>query len=431
MATVMTTTLLRRVPGFLRRASKMKPVAVWGSIVWIVVFWRLGYASLLDPDEAHYAQLTREMIRARQWLVPLLDGQPYIDKPALYHWLQAVSIWMLGESELAIRLPSACAALALFATVRWVATELTDAVSGNRAAIMFATLPLTFALASIALFDMVYCAFLFGGVACLLVAGLRERPRLQYVGWPLVALAVMTKGPVALLLVMLFGVALWLRKTTRPIVDRLRWKSGLAVIGLISSPWFLYMAMAFRERFVRDYLLAGNLWYFTEPGSFSTRRSDVTFYARTFVGAFFPWSFVAIGRAIDVLRGVRRAATISLEEQVLWTWTAVIIVFFTVARFKLDYYIFPAAPGVCILAAQAWTGATTNASSRWTRISVVAAAFVVLVGGAVLGGVLFQLDLGLTWTAAALPLALCCGGGILAYKCDGGTLCHRRRLCRS
>ena len=78
---------------------------------WIVVFWRLGYASLLDPDEAHYAELTREMLQRGSWLVPLLDGKPFIDKPVLFHWLQALSVAVIGETEFAARLPTALAAL--------------------------------------------------------------------------------------------------------------------------------------------------------------------------------------------------------------------------------------------------------------------------------------------------------------------------------
>src|SRR5947208_7516569 len=93
---------------------------VWLAIGWIVVFWGLGYASLMDPDEAHYAELTREMLHSGSWLVPLLDGLPYIDKPVLFHWLQGASFAALGESELAARLPSALAALGLFAVIRWV-----------------------------------------------------------------------------------------------------------------------------------------------------------------------------------------------------------------------------------------------------------------------------------------------------------------------
>ena len=76
------------------------------------MFWRLGYPSLMDPDEAHYAELTREMLQAGNWLVPLLDGLPYIDKPVLFHWLQGAAMTLLGPTELAARLPSAIAALA-------------------------------------------------------------------------------------------------------------------------------------------------------------------------------------------------------------------------------------------------------------------------------------------------------------------------------
>ena len=38
----------------------------WTIICWIILFWKLRWLSLLDPDEAHYAQLTHEMIRRRK-----------------------------------------------------------------------------------------------------------------------------------------------------------------------------------------------------------------------------------------------------------------------------------------------------------------------------------------------------------------------------
>ena len=103
----------------------------WIAIGWIVVFWRLGYPSLLDPDEAHYAELTREMLRSGSWLVPLLDGKPYIDKPVFFHWLQGASVWLLGETEFAARLPSALAAIAMFGAVRWIGAALLDAEAGE------------------------------------------------------------------------------------------------------------------------------------------------------------------------------------------------------------------------------------------------------------------------------------------------------------
>src|SRR5215471_20895901 len=163
----------------------------WAAVIWIVVFWRLGFPSLMDPDEAHYAELTREMLRAGNWLVPLLDGQPYIDKPILFHWLQGAAITLLGQSEFAVRLPSALAAIALFWATRRAGILLFGREVGEWGAVMFATIPATFALASIGLFDMIFTALLFGGLVCLLEASaVRSRVR-EAAGYALLSFAVM------------------------------------------------------------------------------------------------------------------------------------------------------------------------------------------------------------------------------------------------
>ena len=71
--------------------------------------------------------------------------------------------------------------VALFWLTRWTGEQLFDERIGVRGWLMLATLPLTFMLGSIGVFDMVFTAFLFGAIAFALVAALRSRPRLQYV----------------------------------------------------------------------------------------------------------------------------------------------------------------------------------------------------------------------------------------------------------
>lgn len=376
------------------------------------MFWRLGYASLLDPDEAHYAELTREMLHAGNWLVPLLDGRPFIDKPVLFHWLQGASVWLIGETELAARLPSALAALALFTMTRWAGMALLGAEAGEWGALMFATIPATFALSSIALFDMVFTAFLFGGIACLLVAATCARRRAEIAGYALVTLAVMTKGPVALVLAGGFlGAAALAGRDTREIVQRLRWKTGLVCVVLAASPWFVWMSIQFGDAFVHGYLLAGNVWYFTQPEVFSGRAVSHTFYVRAFAGAFFPWSAVFVGRAMDLVQKPARQA-MSTEEKLLFLWIAVVIGFFTAARFKLDHYIYPAAPACCLIAAHAWrlALADTERRARFTRMSVFVIAGVMIVAGSFGSVFLFKLNLELPAIAIFLPLALLAGG---------------------
>jgi 4-amino-4-deoxy-L-arabinose transferase-like glycosyltransferase len=384
-----------------------------------VVYWRLGYLSLFDPDEAHYAQLTRELMRDGGWLVPLLDGQPYIDKPVLFHWLQGLSVLLLGDTELASRLPTAIAALALFGITRWVGTVLFGAAVGEWGAIMFATIPATFALSTLAIFDMLFATLVFGSIGCLIVAATQQRPRLEWCGYGLLALGIMTKGPVALIVVGLFlAAARLLPGEARAQARRLRWKTGLLAAAAAASPWFLWMAWRFGEQFIQGYVFAGNLYYFTQPVQFSGRAVDHTFYARTFAGAFFPWSFIVVGRAFDVITGLRVSRRPASGEALLWLWVIVVIGFFSLARFKLDHYIFPAAPACCLLAAHAWRRAAEedDRSTRGTRFAVLTISAALILAGSFGSVVLFELGLELPTIAIALPVALAAGGIALTVQ---------------
>jgi 4-amino-4-deoxy-L-arabinose transferase-like glycosyltransferase len=390
----------------------------WAAVGWIVVFWRLGYPSLIDPDEAHYAELTREMLHSGNWLVPLLDGLPYIDKPVLFHWLQGASFRLLGESELAARLPSGLAALGLFAMTRWIGRRLFDEQVGEWGAIMFATIPATFALASLGLLDMVYTTFLFGGLGCLLVAARDPDRRVELAGYALLTLAVMTKGPVALLLLAMFCGAAWAcGGELRIWIQRLHWKSGLAVVAVAAAPWFVWMYARFGDAFVQGYLLAGNLYYFTQPPEFSSRAVSHTYYARIFAGGFFPWSAIVVARAIDLGLWRSNRQTVTTAEKLLWLWAAVIVGFFSIARFKLDHYIFPAAPAFCLIAARAWSVAALGERphARATRWAVMIVGGGLIFAGTFASLALFELDLELPETAILVPIVLTLGGVALLW----------------
>jgi 4-amino-4-deoxy-L-arabinose transferase-like glycosyltransferase len=394
--------------------------AKWATVCWVVVFWNLGAPALMDPDEAHYAQLTREMLRAGNWMMPLLDGMPYIDKPVLFHWLQGLAVAALGETETAMRLPSAIAAVFLFWMTRWMGAQLFDERVAVRAWLMLATMPLTFLLGSIGVFDMVFTTFLFGAVAFALVAALRDRPRLQYVSYVLLSLAVMTKGPVALVLAGLFFlVGMFCGKAARTALLSLRWVTGAVLTVVLSLPWFIWMYYALGWHFIHQYVLAGNLYYVTQPQSFSNRAFNHTLYVSTFFAGFFPWSLVVVGGAVDAIRRWRAKVTLPPQELLLWAWVATIFVFFSLARFKVDRYVYPAAPACCLLAARAWMSisvlrpnvaeARDNVFARW---AVMILGVVLVVIGVVAAFSLFELGLEVPPATLAIPISLTAAGAV-------------------
>lgn len=72
--------------------------------------WGLGLP-LLEPDEALYALLSRELAGSGQWWSLTLLGETWLDKPHLPFWCAAASFRLLGASPFAYRLPGFLALL--------------------------------------------------------------------------------------------------------------------------------------------------------------------------------------------------------------------------------------------------------------------------------------------------------------------------------
>jgi 4-amino-4-deoxy-L-arabinose transferase-like glycosyltransferase len=89
-----------------------------------------------------------------------------------------------------------------------------------------------------------------------------------------------------------------------------------------------------------------------------------------------------------------------------------VVGFFSLARFKLDHYIFPAAPAVCLLASKAWHDAA--AAERRDGRTVLAVALglgaLLVVAGTFMAVYLFELDLELPEAAILLPIVFGVGG---------------------
>ena len=49
-----------------------------GLVGLVLFFSQLGWAPLMDPDEGRYAEIAREMLAARDWLIPRLNHLPYL-----------------------------------------------------------------------------------------------------------------------------------------------------------------------------------------------------------------------------------------------------------------------------------------------------------------------------------------------------------------
>jgi len=71
---------------------------VWGAALAFVLSALGGYG-ILDNNEGLYAEIPREMLAShdwRLWVIPHLNGLPYMEKPPLLYWLTALSFALSG-----------------------------------------------------------------------------------------------------------------------------------------------------------------------------------------------------------------------------------------------------------------------------------------------------------------------------------------------
>ena len=385
------------------------------SLVFVVLFWRLGTPTFWDPDEAHYAETSREMIATSDWSAPFYNEQPFFDKPVLFHQLQGTAMRLFGDPELGARLVPALAALGLVAITVWFGTVMVSRDVGLVAGLMLVACPGVFGLARYAILDTLFTMFMFGGAACLAVAALRDRPRLQWLGYVAIALGVQTKGPIALVLCGLTMLLLMaLSADLRRRLLALHWALGLLVIAAVSAPWFGYMYVRFRDGFVNGYILDENFRLFA--GSRFANQPGFWFYFQILAAAMLPWTGLLIGRLIDDVRALMRGERVDGLETMLWGWTLAVIGFFSISTFKLDHYVFPAAPALCLLCARAWVDVRADQMAPRNRASraglYLIGPFLVAVG--VGCGYFLIARLELPWGAAMVPVALTLAGAALA-----------------
>ena len=211
----------------------------------VIFFYRLGAPGLMDPDEGRYAEIAREMLVLKDWLVPHLNLFPYLEKPPLVYWFTALSFKALGYNELAARLPSAVSALGgLF-----LAYALGRVMWGPAAAFLGATVLATcsgyVALGRLLTLDMTLAFWVNLGIGLGYLALRQQQPRLWPWAYAALALAVLTKGPVALILAGLVW-GLWV------LIQRRTWKSLISLVqpwswlllAVLVLPWFAYSAVA-------------------------------------------------------------------------------------------------------------------------------------------------------------------------------------------
>jgi len=234
--------------------SKYLPVLFL--LIFLSFFAHLGNTPLFDADEGAYSEVTREMMVHQDFTVALLNGMPFFHKPPLFYWAQAASIKILGQNELALRLPSAIAALLWVISVFLFARRFYDtATAWHGALFMSASLLVTF-IGRAATPEVLLNLFL--TLTLLNIYRFYHSGNKRHIYWTFMfaALGVLTKGVIALLLPVAVSFSFFgINKRWKDLMVLFTNPVGLIVFGLIVIPWYLGEFMLHGKAFLNDQLL--------------------------------------------------------------------------------------------------------------------------------------------------------------------------------
>lgn len=402
------------------KIQEWQPAKIWGlAILWLLVigflafFWNLGSTGLIDETEPLFAEAARQMTVTGDWITPYFNGVTRFDKPPLIYWLMASAYSTFGVNEFAARLPSALAGFALtsllFYTLRqfgawgFLKPNLTpDGTKTDHTSIrqwqswlvaglgsaMVALNPITLFFGRTGYSDMLL-SLCFGGSLLAFFVGYAqpEQPKIQerwYLAvYVLLGLAVLTKGPVGIVLPgLIIASFLFYLGKIKEVLREMQIVRGLLIFLIITVPWFILVTLQNGEAYIDSFFGVHNFERFTNV--VNQHQGPIYFHFIVVLIGFAPWA-IGLPSAISSIKIFQRRRWQKLPRQAhlglfALFWFVIVLGFFTIAVTKYFSYTLPLMPAAAILLAIWWSeqvvqGQIFHQSSLSLKITTVVSVF--------------------------------------------------------
>ena len=294
------------------------------------------------------------MAASNDYVMPRLDGLPYLDKPIVYFAAEAAVMEVLGPTEFAARLPALLFTLATAALLAWFARRLWGTDAAWTAAVVFLSMPLTIAFSRTVIFDSALTFFIVAAIIAFWFAIEEESKRATTLAWAMIGLGVLTKGPVAIALPFFVAIPYAIkRKRARALISI----GGVVAFIAVIAPWVWAISQQ-----IPDFL---HYVVVTETAqrmaTKALKRTGPPWYFLPYlIGGALPWSFLLIGGWKELRDRWRENETLYLL-----LWVGIPFLFFSISQSKRPQYILPLMPGLALLVAR---------MTRGMRIAAIATA---------------------------------------------------------
>jgi 4-amino-4-deoxy-L-arabinose transferase-like glycosyltransferase len=302
------------------------------TIIIINLFYGLGSYGLLNNNEGLYAEVAREMLISGNWVIPHLNGVPYIEKPPLLYWLIATCFSIFGVSEFSARLVTTVSGFGLLWILWNFSKTYFDRKTADQSFLMLGTSLGFIAFSRMVYFDVLFAFFL----TLTLTLAYRwydsEKRHFLWGTYTALGFAILTKGFVALACVGVVGALFFaLEKPGWAKIRQCFSFRGICLLFLFTAPW--HIAASYQhEGFAWWYFINEHVLRFLGLREPKDYYSGPWYYYLVRMPLYiFPWTFW-----LPLLwQKIKHDRLINF----LWAWLGGTLLFFSLSKAKANYYM--------------------------------------------------------------------------------------------
>ncbi|MGB8579424.1 MAG: glycosyltransferase family 39 protein [Candidatus Sulfotelmatobacter sp.] len=361
------------------RPSRLAKFSIAGVLLLFAVVYvgSLFSPGLQDDADSTHAEAAREMLATHDFVTLKINGNRYLEKAPLMYWVVALSYFFFGVNEFAAHLPVAVSMLLLvLLAMRWARRAFGDHAA-IYAGLFISSAAGCYLFTRILIPESILSLFIAASFYCFATALEDGDAWRWYGGYACMALAVLTKGLLAIVVV---GLALLLYAAISG--EWRRWRefrlfTGTLLFLAIAAPWHILAGIR-NPHFFWFYFVNEHFMRFLGkriPKDYN-KQTDSLYWTLHLVWLF-PWSLylpVALRRPIADWMARRRMGALkaprpplnfrSRTELLCLAWAGVTLVFFSFST-NQEYYTFPAYFPILLLIAAKVANEEDSGSRRW------------------------------------------------------------------
>ncbi|MEX1188404.1 MAG: glycosyltransferase family 39 protein [Bacteroidia bacterium] len=338
----------------------------------------LGQAPLFDWDEINFAESAREMLLTGDYFRVQINFQPFWEKPPLFFWLQAASMKAFGVNEYAARFPNAIFGIINLLMLFEIGRKMRSERFGFIMAILMGGSFLPHVYFKSGIIDPVFNTFIFAGIWFISNAvrfyGQSSSIKYSILAGISIGLAILTKGPVALLIALLTCFIFWAVKRFQPIASLKNIGLTALSIFLISSLWFGAETLKNGPWFLEEFI-SYQIRLFSTPDA--GHKQPIYYHFLIVLLGCFPMSLLA-------LKALFRRPQFRVEDADFLLWMKilfwVVMILFSIVTTKIIHYSSLAYLPLSAIAAMS-VEEYLRGRQKWTRLQ----ASLLLIPGIVIG----------------------------------------------